>query len=235
MAIAGTGCVPLNPAENGTAAGTARYLVPLADCAPSVIQELRYAGDNNFTGRPVDGYAAPVCLLTPPAARALARVQTEVRSYGLGLKVFDCYRPQRAVNHFVRWAEDIDDQATKSRFYPGVDKTQLFAQGYIAARSSHSRGSTVDITLVSLTPDSITELDMGTPFDFFDPLAHTATAAVPPEGRHNRLLLKSVMEKYGFKNYEKEWWHYTLRDEPWPERYFDFPVEPVTGNGKTCN
>jgi D-alanyl-D-alanine dipeptidase len=202
------------------------YLVPLAECAPSIIQEMRYAGTNNFTGRIVDGYTEAVCLLTPPAARALARIQVEARAYDLGLKVYDCYRPQRAVDRFVRWAEDVDDQATKSRFYPALDKARLFEQGYIAARSSHSRGSTVDITLVQAAGG---ELDMGTTFDYFDPLAHTDSTDVSPVARRNRLLLKLLMEKHGFDNYPQEWWHYTLRNEPWTDRYFDFPVDPVNG------
>jgi len=207
------------------------YLVPLAECAPSIFQDMRYAGTNNFTGRTVDGYTAAVCLLTPPAALALARIQDEVRAYDLSLKVYDCYRPQRAVDHFVRWAEDVDDQATKPRFYPAVDKAQLFGQGYIAARSSHSRGSTVDITLVQAAGG---ELDMGTTFDYFDPLAHTDNPDVPPLARRNRLLLKLLMEKHGFGNYPQEWWHYTLRNEPYPDSYLDFPIEPVPGDRRAC-
>jgi D-alanyl-D-alanine dipeptidase len=234
MAAALTGCAHTQRPGDGSMPGAARYLVPLADCAPSILQEMRYAGADNFVGRPVEGYAAPVCLLTPPAARALARAQEEVRTYDLSLKVFDCYRPQRSVDHFVRWAQDTNDQQTKARFYPDVDKRRLFERGYIAARSGHSRGSTVDITLVSVADGDSTELAMGTPFDFFDPRAHTASTAIPPAARRNRLLLRLVMERHGFVNYEKEWWHYTLRKEPWPDRYFDFPVVPFEGNGRRC-
>ena len=219
-------------AGDGNASEVSHYLVPLAECAPSIIQDMRYAGTNNFTGRSVDGYTEAECLLAPSAARALARIQAEARAYDLGLKVYDCYRPQRAVDHFVRWAEDVDDQTTKSRFYPAVDKARLFEQGYIAARSSHSRGSTVDITLVQAAGG---ELDMGTTFDYFDPLAHTDSTDVSPVARRNRLLLKLLMEKHGFGNYPQEWWHYTLRNEPYPDSYLDFPVEPVPGDRRTCH
>ena len=199
-------------------------LVPLADLAPDVSQDLRYAGPDNFVGAPIDGYERPVCLLTEPAARALAEVERDLAPQGLGLRVFDCYRPARAVAHFARWAHDLSDQRTKPRYYPHVEKAELFEKGFIAERSSHSRGSTVDATLVEERADGgLGELDMGTPFDLFD--ARSATAAdVPAAARANRQLLRESMERRGFRNLAAEWWHYTLADEPYPERYFDVPV-----------
>jgi D-alanyl-D-alanine dipeptidase len=153
---------------------------------------------------------------------ALAAVQKDLAGRGLGLKVFDCYRPTRAVAHFVRWAKDLKDVAQKARFYPEVDKQNLFRDGYIAARSGHSRGSTVDLTLVHSTNRH--ELDMGTAFDLFSPRSWPASTTVTPAQHANRMLLASVMTKHGFKPLEQEWWHFTLAREPFPETYFDFPV-----------
>ena len=149
-------------------------------------------------------------------------MQREVQGQGYSLKVFDCYRPQRAVDRFVAWGRDLSDQAMKAEHYPAEDKSQLFEKGYIADRSGHSRGSTLDLTLVR-QPDA-TELDMGTPYDYFDSLSNTEDPRITGQQRANRLLLKGVMEKHGFVNYDKEWWHYTLTDEPYPDSYFDFPV-----------
>lgn len=188
---------------------------------PGIISDIRYYGADNFLGRPVKGYKSPKCLLTRQAAQALAAMQTELKLYSLSLKVYDCYRPQRAVADFVAWAKDMADTKMKNEFYPNVAKSELFKEGYIAAKSGHSRGSTVDLTLVSKD----TDLDMGTKFDYFDPTAHTANPSVGSLQRRNRLLLKSVMEKYGFKNLADEWWHYTLKNEPFPDRYFDFEIE----------
>ncbi|MGI9038501.1 MAG: M15 family metallopeptidase, partial [Gemmatimonadota bacterium] len=144
---------------------------------------------------------------------------------GYGLRVYDCYRPQRAVDHFVRWARDTADRRTKAEYYPGVPKSALFADGYIAERSGHSRGSTVDLTMVEVHSDAESEpLDMGTPFDFFDPLSATDSPGVTPRQRADRALLREYMEAGGFRNYEAEWWHYTLVDEPWPERYLDVVI-----------
>lgn len=193
--------------------------VDAADAAPRAIYDIRYAGAENFTGGPVDGYEAPRCLLTREAASALAAAEADLEAMGLRLRVYDCYRPQRAVDHFTRWAADESDVATKPDYYPNVSKTALFARGYIAERSGHSRGSTVDLT--------IDGLDMGSPWDRFDEISHTASRAVAAEARANRLLLKLVMERHGFKNYDQEWWHYTLSGEPFPETYFDFPITAV--------
>jgi zinc D-Ala-D-Ala dipeptidase len=184
--------------------------------------EMRYAEAHNFVGRRIDGYAAPACLLTRQAADALAHVQAELASFGLGLKVFDCYRPRRAVAHFARWARDLGDQSTKTEFYPNVDKSQLFALGYIAERSGHSRGSTVDLTIIDLASGA--ELDMGAPFDLFDTRSWPTDQTVSAAARANRLRLQSLMMRHGFRPLREEWWHFTLREEPFPETYFDFVV-----------
>ena len=187
---------------------------------PDLVVDMRYFGAANFVGTRVDGYEAPVCLLTHQAVTALAAVQRDLRPRGLGLKVFDCYRPVRAVRHFVRWARD-PDTGTKAEFYPHVAKGNLFREGYIASRSGHSRGSTVDLTLVTLPGGD--ELDMGTPFDFLSPQSGQG-GRVSAEARANRKLLADAMRARGFIPYDKEWWHFTLRNEPFPNSYFDFPV-----------
>ncbi|MFD9455337.1 M15 family metallopeptidase [Streptomyces sp. NPDC059985] len=208
----------VTPASVARSAG----FVALRDVDPSVGQDMRYAGWRNFTGAVVDGYEEPVCLLARPAAEALRRAQRELSRSGYSLKVFDCYRPQRAVDRFVRWAGDGTDQATKAEFYPGVDKSRLIPEGYIAARSGHSRGSTVDVTVVRLPARR--ELDMGTAFDFFDPLSHTDDPRVSGAVRENRGVLKRVLGAQGFVNLPEEWWHFTYRPEAHPDTYFDFPV-----------
>ena len=207
------------------ASGPQPAFVRLADLAPGIAQDLRYAGADNFVGAKVDGYERPVCLLSAEAAEALAAVQQDLAPQGLGLRVFDCYRPARAVAHFARWARDLSDQRTKSEYYPRVEKPQLFAEGYIAERSSHSRGSTVDVTLVGLRADgSLAELEMGTPFDLFDPRSATASPEVFESARANRERLRAALARRGFVNLPQEWWHYTLADEPYPDTCFDAPV-----------
>jgi D-alanyl-D-alanine dipeptidase len=220
--------------------------VPLEDVDATILQDMRYATKYNFVGRRIDGYRDPVCILHRRAARALHRAQDELREQGYTLKVYDCYRPQTAVDDFVGWARRLHDDRMKAEFYPRVDKSRLFADGYIAERSGHSRGSTVDLTLVRLPaaaqprwqpsmglvdcaapyaerfPDNT--VDMGTGFDCFDTLSHTLDPRIQGQARENRLLLKRTLEDAGFVNYELEWWHYTLRDEPFPETFFDFPV-----------
>ena len=191
--------------------------VDVEEVAEGVVVEARYFGADNFVGAKVDGYLAPKCLLSGKAATALAKVQARLTKMHLRLRIYDCYRPQRAVDHFVRWAKDPTLVGTRKRYYPNVPKTQLFKRGYIASRSGHSRGSTVDLT--------IDGLDMGTGWDYLDPLSHTANASMTPQVRANRLLLKSIMERHGFRNYSKEWWHYSLRREPYPKTFFDFVVE----------
>jgi D-alanyl-D-alanine dipeptidase len=190
-----------------------------------LVVEMRYFGDHNFIGERIDGYERPRCLLTVQAAAALAKVQSDLSARGFGLKVFDCYRPRRAVAHFVRWAKKLDDLRRKPEFYPDVDKRRLFKDGYIASRSGHSRGSTVDITVVRRSgAGAPSELDMGTPFDFFSPKSWPADRSVTPEQHANRMILAEAMKRRGFEPYNKEWWHFTLEREPYPTSYFDFPV-----------
>ena len=197
-------------------------LIDVQTLDATIRADIRYASPDNFVGEPVDGYEAPKCLLSRPAAEALVRVQVSLRKDELGLYILDCYRPQRGVNHFVRWAADTVDLRTKQEFYPNVRKSRLFADGYIASRSGHSRGSTVDLTVARLADDGPGEqLDMGTPFDFLDPTSNTESPEITPAQLANRLRLRDAMEEGGFRNYAAEWWHYTLQDEPYPDTYFD--------------
>jgi len=184
---------------------------------PSIHYDMRYATADNFIGSPIDGYKEPICYLTHKTVPALQKVQKTLQEQGHSLRIFDCFRPQRAVDHFVRWAKDIKDTKMKEQYYPNVQKKELFNDGYIAARSGHSRGSTLDLT--------IDGLDMGTPFDYFDPRSHTNAKSVTKKQHENRMYLKKVMEENGFKNYAEEWWHYTLREEPFKDTYFDFTIE----------
>lgn len=184
--------------------------------------ELRYFGNDNFIGKPIDGYKKNVAILSTDAINALKKVQDELRQYNLSIKIFDGYRPQTAVNHFVRWAKQLNDTINKQKFYPKVKKEHLFEEGYISSKSGHTRGSTIDMTLVDLNTGE--ELDMGSPWDFFGPESWVANLELTPQQRANRMLLQTVMRKHGFKYYTKEWWHFTLRNEPFPDTYFDFPV-----------
>ncbi|ARQ02811.1 peptidase M15 [Pseudorhodoplanes sinuspersici] len=194
--------------------------VDVASVVPGLVVDLRYFSPHNFVGTRVDGYEAPVCILTRQAAAALGAVQRDLAPRKLGLKVFDCYRPVRAVAHFARWARGPEN-GTKAEFYPDIDKRHLFREGYLSQRSGHSRGSTVDLTLVSLPGNE--ELDMGTHFDFLSPRAGSR-GDVSAQQRANRKLLSDAMRAHGFIPYAKEWWHFTLRNEPFPGDYFDFPV-----------
>ncbi len=200
-------------------------LVDAASVAPSIAFDIRYAGPNNFVGKRIDGYEAAKCWLTPQAAEALGRVQRDLEARDVGLLVYDCYRPQRAVDHFVRWCEDLSDQRNKARFYPSVDKSELLDRGYIARKSSHSRGSTVDLTLIHrIRSDQGKPLDMGTEFDLFDAASHTDATNITEAQRANRQLLTAAMKREGFKNLPVEWWHYTLRYEPYPDMYLDIVI-----------
>ena len=219
--------------------------VSLRELSDAIQLDIRYYTSNNFIGRPIAGFFAAECVLTEPAAAALISAQAMAAAQGYALKVYDCYRPQQAVNDFVNWAADSDDILLRHRFYPSVPKNELFSQGYIAERSGHSRGSTVDLTLVSANsrqpqvdpfanrydcrqarpfryPDN--SLEMGTGYDCFDELSHTDSGLISDEARRNRQLLRSIMEAAGFSNYSQEWWHYTLDNEPFTDRYFNFPV-----------
>ena len=200
--------------------------VDLIEIDASIQIDLRYLGRDNFLGRPVDGYEANRLIVSEAAGRALARVQAELKPMGLGLLVYDAYRPQRAVDHFVRWAQDLDDQASKNEYYPDVGKDKLFEEGYIAARSGHTRGGTVDLTLLDI--QSGQTLDMGTPWDFFGPESWPTFADLLPQQRANRLLLRTLMLRHGFRPLEQEWRHFTLEDEPFPETYFNFSIRAST-------
>ena len=200
--------------------------VYLRDVIPDVMIDLRYYSSHNFVGDTIDGYHDEKCIISMKAAIALSEVQNELKSMGYGLKVFDAYRPQRAVDHFVRWAKDLEDTTMKNRYYPEVDKQLLFEEGYISSKSGHTRGSTVDLTLIYLSGSQKNkELDMGTPWDFFSPTSWPLSDDVSRQQHANRLLLRNVMINYGFKPYEAEWWHFTLHGEPFPDTYFNFPVE----------
>jgi len=190
---------------------------------PSIIVELRYLGEHNFVGKPIDGYNRDVAILSTQATYALKKVQEELLQYNLSVKIYDSYRPQRAVNHFMRWARDLNDTLNKQEFYPNVKKQNLFKEEYIASKSGHSRGSTLDITLVDT--NSCEELDMGSPYDYFGKASWVGNNVLTIQQRANRMLLQTIMLKHGFRHYPKEWWHFTLRNEPFPDTYFDFEVE----------
>jgi D-alanyl-D-alanine dipeptidase len=192
------------------------------ELVPELRVALAYYGSDNFIGEPIVGYEANRLVLTRAATLALGAVQAELAYCGLGLKVFDGYRPQRAVDRFIAWAHDSADLRMRDIYYPHVDKARLFPEGYLVERSTHSRGSTVDLTLVDALSGE--ELDMGTPFDFFDPRSWPASLTVGAAPRAHRQLLRSVMHRHGFAGVAEEWWHFTLRDEPFPEIYFDFVI-----------
>ena len=218
-----------------------QILVPIAEAVPDAILEIRYYGTYNFVGERIDGYLEPTALLTPEAAAALKEVSDDVKAQGYRLKIYDAYRPQRAVDHFVRWAADVPDTLMNDYFYPDLDKSVLFEQEYIMAKSGHTRGSTVDLTLFDMATEK--EVDMGGTFDWFGPESHpdfcgnpetgeyTGDNSKSPTGRSitpeqfaNRMILRSAMLRHGFKPLDSEWWHFTLKDEPYKDIYFNFPV-----------
>ena len=196
--------------------------VLISDYVPGVIQEIRYHSTYNFVGERIDGYEEPVALITIEAARALKSVANEMNVQGYRLKIFDAYRPLCAVKHFVLWGIEDQDIRMKPYFYPDLQKQELFSGGYIASRSSHTRGSTVDLTLLDMTTGK--ELDMGSPFDLFSGISHPDSRQVTDEQYANRMTLQSVMVRNGFEPIDCEWWHFTLQDEPYPDTYFEFPV-----------
>ena len=215
-----TGC---GQSDNQETAALPDGFVYVTDAVPDVILEIRYYSAYNFVGKRIDDYLAPVAIISEPAAEALKQVNGDLRSQGYAIKVFDAYRPQGAVAHFMRWAADVNDMSTKAYFYPEIAKDRIIPEGYVSERSGHSRGSTIDLTLVDMLTGR--ELDMGTPFDFFGPRSHHGTDLITAEQTANRLILKEAMEKAGFNPYDEEWWHYTLRDEPYPDTYHTFPVK----------
>jgi len=198
----------------------------LDQVSPEIEIDLRYYSTHNFVGKRIDGYLQPKCILTREAAHALKNVQEELKPFGLDLKVFDAYRPQRAVDHFVRWAKNLEDTRMKGEFYPGVNKEDLFKEDYIAERSGHSRGSAIDLTIVGLEEGKVTtELHMGTGYDFFGPESWPHYSNISSAQRASRALLQVIMTKHGFVPYPKEWWHFTLKNEPFLDQYFDFPIQ----------
>jgi len=236
----------LAPAASAQEAAVPDGFVWLKDVDPTIEQDIRYYGAHNFLGRPVVGYEAPECIVTREAAEALMAIQAELAQSRLSLKVYDCYRPQRAVDDFTVWANAVEDTATKAEFYPRVDKARVFELGYVAAKSGHTRGSTLDLTIVPVghpaepaySPGeplvdcalaanerfADSTIDFGTGFDCMDVKSHHGRTDIPAAAQFNRLMFKDIMERYGFSAYSEEWWHYTLKDEPFPDTYFDFPV-----------
>jgi zinc D-Ala-D-Ala dipeptidase len=217
---------PDTPALSNATTTREAGLVDIRTLVPDIAEDIRYAGSDNFVGVPIDGYLAPRCFLLQPAASALQRVERDLRRQGMRLKLFDCYRPARAVRHFVRWAQDPSDQKTKADHYPLLDKRQLLGD-YIAPVSGHSRGATLDLTLLRCASGGTRcePVDMGTGFDFFDTRANTDSALVTQTQRRNRGMLETAMAREGFRNYPQEWWHYTLVPEPSPGVLYDVPVE----------
>ena len=220
------------------------HFVTLTDVVPDAILEIRYFGTYNFVGQHIDGYLQPTALLTRQAAESLRAVSDDVKAQGYRLKIYDAYRPQRAVDHFVRWSKDVADVAMKPYFYTDLDKGVLFEQDYIMEKSGHTRGSTVDLTLFDMRTEK--ELDMGGTFDWFGPESHpdfcgnpetgeyTGDNSKSPTGRsiseeqfRHRMILRQAMLRHGFKPLDSEWWHFTLKDEPFPDTYFDFPVSQL--------
>ena len=197
--------------------------VLLTDVVPDAILEIRYYSTYNFVGDRIDGYEQPTALLTKEAAAALKNASDELKAKGYRLKIYDAYRPQKAVTHFMNWAKDIDDTRMKEYFYPELDKSVLFDQGYIAEKSGHSRGSTVDLSLFDMKSEK--EVDMGGTFDSFGELSHPDyKEGITEEQYNNRMILRDAMINNGFKPLVEEWWHFTLENEPYHDTYFQFPV-----------
>ena len=234
-----SGCSSASAPETGKVSPTlntddASGFVVITDVVPDAILEIRYYSTYNFIGTRIDGYQEPTALLTRQAADSLKAVSDELIAMGYRLKIYDAYRPQMAVDHFVRWGEELNDTLMKRYFYPNIDKAVLFDQGYIARRSGHSRGSTVDLTLFDMNTEK--EVDMGGTFDWFGIESHpdfggnpntkeyNGNGGITAEQFQNRMILRTVMLKHGFKPYDEEWWHFTLKNEPYPDTYFTFPV-----------
>lgn len=215
--------VPPNPPELTASEMDPSGFVELAEVVPDAILEIRYYSTYNFVGERIDGYEAPVALLTREAADALRAASDDFADQGYRLKIYDAYRPQTAVDHFKRWAADLEDVSMKGCFYPDLDKSVLFSQGYISSKSGHSRGSTVDLTLLDM--DTGKELDMGGTFDYFGKRSHPGYDGLTEGQAANRALLRETMLAHGFKGINTEWWHFTLKNEPYSDTYFDFPVD----------
>lgn len=210
---------PSDSVENSLPVG----FVYVTDVIPTAQLEIRYFSEDNFVGTVIDEYEGPKAILTVEAAQALKKAADALEEQGYYIKIFDAYRPQRAVDHFVRWSKDLEDTKMKEKYYPDLDKSVLFQLGYIAEKSGHSRGSTVDLTLVEISTGK--EVDMGSGFDFFGEISHHGTHLITAEQENNRNILRDAMVNAGFEVYPEEWWHYTLKNEPYPDTYFDFPVK----------
>ena len=209
-------------AQRSTSPDDPTGFVVLGEYIPDIIQEIRYYSTYNFVGERIDGYEMPCSLLTIEAAQALKAVSDDVMKLGYRLKIYDAYRPQKGVDHFMRWAKDINDTRMKSAFYPEIDKARIIPEGYVAVKSGHTRGSTVDLTLVDAKTGK--ELDMGGTFDYFGEKSHPDYKKITKAQYKNRMILREAMIRHGFKPLEEEWWHFTLKDEPYPDTYFTFPV-----------
>ena len=242
VGIMATACKSLDNTPAVAPTDDSSQFVTLTDAVPDAILEIRYFSTYNFVGERIDGYLEPTALLTRRAADSLRAVSDDVKAMGYRLKIYDAYRPQKAVDHFVRWASNLDDKRMKPYFYPDLDKSVLFKQDYIAEKSGHTRGSTVDLTLFDMNTEK--ELDMGGTFDWFGPESHPDFCGNPQTGQHhespspagrsitatqfkNRMILRAAMMRHGFKPISSEWWHFTLRDEPFPNTYFTFPVKQL--------
>ncbi len=215
----------------------AKYFVNISDVVPDAILEIRYFGTYNFVGARIDGYLQPTALLVREAADSLRAVSDDLKALGYRLKIYDAYRPQTAVDHFVRWGKDLDDTLMKPYFYPNESKDSLFIKDYIATRSGHSRGATLDLTIFDMRTEK--EVDMGGTFDWFGRESHPDYCGNPETGEfygggnlteqqfQNRMILRQAMMRHGFKPYDCEWWHFTLKDEPFPDTYFDIPISEL--------
>ena len=222
--------------------------VYLHEVDPSILVQMRYLSDQNFIGKPLNGYKKPVVILTREAAEALAKLQQDVKKDGYTVVVYDAFRPQKTVDQFVAWGDDINDNKMKALYYPRVAKHDVFRLQYVAEKSTHTRGSTVDLSLLpagqtlkdikDITPVKRTladgfevfflddgTLDMGTSFDLFDEASHPASQLVAQNYQKNRQYLQDKMQQYGFEGVETEWWHFTFKNEPFPDTYFDFDIE----------
>ena len=197
--------------------------VYLSNIDATIQSELRYLSNNNFIGKTIDGYYNQCVIVSKETADALHKVQNILNKKGLSLKIFDAYRPQQAVNHFVKWAKVLSDTLTKRAYYPQIPKSELFKRGYIASKSGHTRGSTVDLTIIDIKTKK--ELDMGSPYDFFGMKSHPDYKKISKRQQKNRLYLRKIMLDNNFKPYANEWWHFTLRNEPFPKTYFNFPIQ----------
>ena len=195
----------------------------LSEVDGSIQQELRYFSSNNFIGKKIDGYKKNNVIISNAAANALKKVQAELKQMGLSLKVYDAYRPQQSVDHFVRWAKKLNDTLMKQSYYPTIRKSDLFKLGFIASKSGHTRGSSVDLSIVEIKTNK--EIDMGSSYDFFGATSHSFHKKLSSRQEKNRMLLRNIMIKNGFKPYDKEWWHFTLVEEPFPNTYFNFDIE----------